>query len=183
MAKQQAVGPNGLPAEPMKILADEGDFNTLENFHDIIVTVWRRGGVPQQWKCATIKVPHKKKYRTECGNYRGIYQMAHAGKALLKAIAGRLSDFFDRENILPEEQCGFRPQRSTVDLMFVVRRLQELVRKKDTSWYMCVIDLTKAFDSVNRSRLWDVLARFIDTENVRRHSPIPRRYSSIRADG
>ena len=144
----------------MKILADEGDFNPLKTFHDIIVAVWSRGGVPQQWKYATIKVLHKEKDRTECGNYRGISQTAHVGKVLLKAIAGRLSEYCDRENILPEEQCGFRPQRSTVDMMFVVRRLQELVRKKDTPLYMCVIDLTKAFDSVDRSLLWDVLARF-----------------------
>ena len=79
---------------------------------------------------------------------------------LLKVIAGRLSDYCERENILPEKQCGFRPQRSTVDMMFVVRRLQQLARKKDTPLYMCFIDLTKAYDSVDRILLWDVLARF-----------------------
>ena len=52
-------------------------------------------------------------------------------------------------------------QRSTVDVMLVVRRLQELARKKDTPLYMCFIDLTKAYDSVDRSLLWDVLARFV----------------------
>ena len=47
----------------------------------------------------------------------------------------RLSDYCERENILPEEQCGSRPQRPTVGMMFVVRRLQELARKKDTPLY------------------------------------------------
>ena len=70
--------------------------------------------------------------------------MAHAGKVLLKVNAGRLSDFCEREIILPEQQCGFRPQRSTVDMMFVVRRLQELARKKDTPLFLCIIDLTEA---------------------------------------
>ena len=69
--------------------------------------------------------------------------MVHAGKVLLKVIAGRLSDYFEREGILPEEQCGFRPRRSTVDMMFVVRRLQELARK-DTPLFVCFVDLTKA---------------------------------------
>ena len=86
--------------------------------------------------------------------------MAHAGKVLLKVIASRLSDYCERENILPEEQCGFRPQRSTIGMMFVVRRLQELVRKKDTPLYLCFIDLTKAYGSVDRTLLWDVLAHF-----------------------
>ena len=116
--------------------------------------------MPQQWKDATIKVLHKKKYRTEWGNYCGISLVAHAGKVLLKVIAGRLCDYCERENILPEEQCGFRPQRVTVDMMFVVRRLQELARKKDTPSYLCFVDLTKAYDSVNRTFLWDVHARF-----------------------
>ena len=120
LAKRKAVGPDGLPAELLKVLADEGELNALGKFHDIIVAVRRAGGVPQQSKYATIKVLHKKKDRTEGGNYRGISFVAHAGKVLLKVIACRLSDCCERENILPEEQCGFRPQRSTVDMMFVV---------------------------------------------------------------
>ena len=51
---------------------------------------------------------------------------------------GDLSDYCERESILPEEQCGFRPQRSTVDTMFVVRRLQGLGRKKDTLLHLCL---------------------------------------------
>ena len=83
--------------------------------------------------------------------------MAHAGKILPKVIAGRLSDYCKREDIFPEEQCRFRPQRSTVDMMFVVRCLQELVRN-DTPLYLC--DLTTACDSADRTLLCPVLARF-----------------------
>ena len=160
LANRKAVGPNGLPAELQKVLADEGELDTLGKFHDIIVAVWRGGGVPQQWKDATIKVLHKNKDRTECGNYRGISHVDHAGKVLLEVIACCLSDYCERKNILPEEQCGFRPQRSTVDMMFVARRLQEPARKKDTPLYLCFIDLTKAYDSVDQTLLWGVLARF-----------------------
>ena len=44
-------------------------------------------------------------------------------------------------------------------MMFVVRRLQELARKKGTPMFVCFIDLTKAYDSFDRSLLWTVLAR------------------------
>ena len=103
--------------------------------------------MPQQWKDA-IMVLHKKKDRTECGNYRGISLVAHTGKILLKIIARRLSEYCERVGILPEEQNGFRPNRFTTDMMFVVRRLQELARKKRIPLYVCLIDLTKAYDSV-----------------------------------
>lgn len=85
--------------------------------------------------------------------------MAHAGK-LLKTIAGRLSDSCKRERILPEEQCGFRPHRSTIGMMLVVRRLQELARKKADPLFMCFVDRTKVYYSVDRSLLWTVQSRF-----------------------
>ena len=142
------------------------------------------GGVPQQWKDATIKVLHKKNGRPECGNCRGISLVAHDGKVLLKVIADRLSDYCERENILPEEQCGFRPQCSTVDMMFVVRRLQELARTKDTPLYMCFIDLTKGIRLRRPKPFVGCPCSFWRaTENARRHPPIPRRYVSMRATG
>ena len=45
---RKAVGPDGLPAEPLKVLADEGDSDALGSFYEIIVAVWRGGAVPQQ---------------------------------------------------------------------------------------------------------------------------------------
>ena len=114
----------------------------------------------QQWKDAIIMVLHKNKDRTECGNYRGISLVAHAGMILLKIIARRLSEYCERLGILPEEQSGFRPNRSTTDMMFVIRWSQELARKKRIPLYVCFIDLAKAYDSVDRTRLWTVLARF-----------------------
>ena len=57
--------------------------------------------------------------------------VAHAGKILLKIIARRLSEYYERGGILPEEQSGSRPNRSTTDMMFVIHRLQELARKNE----------------------------------------------------
>ena len=122
--------------------------------------------MPQQRKDAITMVLHKKKDRTECGNYRGISLVAHAGKILLKIIARRLSEYCERVGIPPEEQSGFRPNRSTTDMMFVIRRLQEPARKKRIPLYVCFIDLTKAYDSVGRALLWTVLARFSVPQNM-----------------
>ena len=87
-------------------------------------------------------VLHKKKDWTECGTYRGISLVAHAGKILLKIVARRLSECCERVGILPEEQSDFRQNRSTVDMMFVVRRLH----KKPNPLYVCFIALIKAYD-------------------------------------
>ena len=77
-----------------------------------------------------------------------------------------VSEYCERVGILPEEHNGFRPNRSITDMMFVIRRLQELARKELISLYVCFIDLTKAYDSVDRTLLWTVLARFGVPQNI-----------------
>ena len=45
-------------------------------------------------------------------------------------------------------------------MMFAVRRTQELGRKARVPLFLCFIDLQKAYDSVDRTLLWQVLTRF-----------------------
>ena len=160
----KAAGPDGVSVELFKITLNR-DPALRRRLLDIVVRIWRGGKVSPQWKYAIIMVLHKKD-RTECGNYRGISQVAHAGKILLKIIARRLSEYCERVGILPEQQSGFRSSRSTTDMMFVIRRLQELARKKRIPLHVCFIDLTKAYDSVDRTLLWTVLARFGVPQNT-----------------
>ncbi|CAB1112366.1 unnamed protein product [Ectocarpus sp. CCAP 1310/34] len=91
----------------------------------------------REWKDATIKVLYKKGDRSNCNSYRGISLLSPVGKVPIKIITNRLSAFCEANNILPEEQCGFRLRRSTVDMLSVVRRLQELGRRKKIPLYMC----------------------------------------------
>ena len=52
--------------------------------------------------------------------------------------------------IYPESQCGFRAKRSTIDMVFSLRQLQEKCREQQMPLYIAFIDLTKAFDLVSR---------------------------------
>ena len=159
MANWKAPGADSLSVELLKLDDPTREPVVLKHFHAILVRVWRGEEIPQEWKDATIKVLHKKSDRSDCKNFRGISLVSHAGKGLLKIVANRLSDFCEAQQILPEEQCGFRPARSTIDMLFVVRRLQELSRQRKTPLYMCFVGLQKAYDSVDRELLWKVLAR------------------------
>ena len=159
MVNAKAVGLDGLPAELLKFGLQQ-DRTILLELHRLNTLVWREVKVPsQQWKDVVITVPHKKCDKTEYGNYRSISLVSHAGKVLFKVIDRRLSAYCEANGLLLEKQCGFRTDRSTIDMMLVVRRLQEIGRKAGVSLFMCFIDLQKAYDTVDRTLLLQVLTR------------------------
>ena len=114
MANWKAPGADSLPVELLKLDDSTREPVVLKHFHAILVRVWRGEEIPQEWKNATIKVLHKKMDRSDCSDFRGISLVSQADKVLLKIVANRLSDFCEAQQILPEEQCGFRPVRSTI---------------------------------------------------------------------
>ena len=125
MHNWKAPGPHSLVVELLKIDGPAEPI-VLERFHAVLVGIWNGGEVPQQqWKYATTNVLYKESDRSNCNNYRGISLLSHAGKVLLKILANRRSYYCEAHGILSDKQCGFRPERSTVDMLFVVRRLQE----------------------------------------------------------
>ena len=79
----------------------------------------------------------------------------------MKIVASRLSNYYcDTEEFLTDEQCDFRPARSTIDMLFVVGRLQELGRQREIPLYVFFIDLHKGYPYVDRELSWEVLTCF-----------------------
>ena len=73
--------------------------------------------------------------------------------------------------ILPEEKSGFRSNCSTADVMFfVIHRVPRSWSGRNefrcTEYVQSFIDLTKTYDSVDRTFLWRVLARFGVPQNI-----------------
>ena len=59
----------------------------------------------------------------------------------------------------PESQCGFRTGRSTIDMVFSIRQLQEKYREQQMPFYIAFVDLTKALVvAVGYSKSWKKLA-------------------------
>ena len=78
------------------------------------------------------------------------------------------------ERVYPESQSGFRARRSTVDMIFSVRQLQEKCREQQMPLYTAFIDLTKAFDLVSRQGLLQVTG-----ENWLSSPPLTAEYHRI----
>ena len=63
----------------------------------------------------------------------------------------------EKHGLMPETQAGFRAGRSTLDMVFVLRMAQEIVRAKDHPLFVVFVDLVTAYDSVVRDGLWRIL--------------------------
>jgi hypothetical protein len=74
------------------------------------------------------------------------------GKVYSNVLNNRLMGWCEKNKVLVEEQCGFRPHRGCPDQIFT---LVEIIRNRGLNGtYCCFIDVKKAFDRVFRAGLW-----------------------------
>lgn len=119
----------------------------LLRFYNMILT---QKQVPEQWR-ESITIPiFKRGEKIDPRNYRGISLLSTVSKLLTKVLAEEVATTGIRE-----EQQGFRPNRSAVDAIFILRQLAEKAIEFNKPAFMYFVDLTQAFDRV---RLRDVIA-------------------------
>lgn len=154
LAHGKAPGQDSIPAEVLQL----GKPVLLSHLHSLLIQCWEEGSVPQDMRDASIMTLYKNKGdRSDCNNYRGISLLSTTGKAFARVVLKRLQVLAER--VYPESQCGFRAERSTVDMLFSLRQLQEKSREQKQPLYLAFIDLTKAFDLVSRKGLFSLLQR------------------------
>ena len=98
---------------------------------------------------------HKKGCRLPCSNYRGISLLSVARKWFGKVLNTRLRA--STEGRVMEEQGGFRAMRGCIDQVFTLRQVMEKGIEKRRELFKAFIDLEKAYDRVNRVKLWEAL--------------------------
>ena len=81
--------------------------------------------------------------------------MAIAAKLYNKMILNRLVHFI--EPILRKNQNGFRRGRSTLSQILCLRRIIEESKLSNRDLALVYVDFSKAFDSVDRNILFDIL--------------------------
>ena len=144
---------DGIPAEIFKSAGPVA----IKALHSLLTSVWEEEDVPKEFRNATFVSLFKNRgSKTGCGNYRGSSLLSIGGKILARVILNRLITNTSEEN-LPEAQCGFRPNRSTTD-MISVRQVQKKCMKQNMDFDAVFIHLTKAFFMVNTEALWVILS-------------------------
>ena len=112
--------------------------------------------ISKEWGTAVVIPIHKKGDRNNPDNYKGISLLNTGYKIYSKMIAKRLTVI--AEALLLEGQNGFRKGRSFMDCIFSASQIIEKHREFNITRCIAFIDLKKAFDSVDRDKLWTIMS-------------------------
>ena len=72
-------------------------------------------------------------------------------------LNSRVNRFLEENNILLENQAGFRKHYSTSDHIFSLNSIVEILKHYKNLFFFNFVDFSKAFDSVWRGGLWSKL--------------------------
>ena len=113
------------------------------------------GIIPDTWLEGIIRPIYKNNGDVENPeNYRPITILSCFGKLFTAVLNKRLTNFLDQNCTIKENQAGFRSGYSTLDHIFTLHSLIEILKFKQTKLYCSLVDFSKAFDSVWRGGLW-----------------------------
>jgi len=158
----KSPGPDGIISEMLKASSTFVVPLLVKLFNLILVS----GQYPRSW-CKSIIVPlHKRGDNSVPDNYRGISLISIFSKVFLHIVHSRLQTWVGENDIIVEEQAGFRRGYGTVDNIFVLRGVIDRYLSRHKKLFVAFIDFKKAFDSVNREALWTILNNYGIKGNV-----------------
>ena len=85
----------------------------------------------EEWLLGVVVILHKEGERSDLNDFRGITLLSMLGKLLVGVLNNRLTSFAEKNEILLENQCGFRKGYRTTDHIFTLSTLiDHYVKKK-----------------------------------------------------
>jgi hypothetical protein len=155
LKSNKAAGPDGFSGEFYKYSAPR----IVTFFTKYFNKLFESGTFPSQWCESVIQPIHKKGDVNSPDNYRGISLLNVSGKLYSYVLNKRLSAWVEDNSIVNEAQAGFRRNYSTNDHIFTLLALVQKHLLAHRKLYVAFIDFKKAFDSVNRRNLWNILQK------------------------
>lgn len=143
--KKKAPGGDNITNKCLKELPE----NMIEQITIIINAALKLHTFPETWKNALVILIHKKgKSSKLASSYRPISLLSSLGKILEKIILYRMDEHTEEQNIVPEEQFGFRKEHSTIYQTTRMANYIQNARTRRLTAGASMLDISKAFDRV-----------------------------------
>ena len=113
------------------------------------------GVIPEIWTESIIKpiIYKQKGDRNNLDNYRGISLISCFSKLFTSVLNNRLEKFIEVNQIIGEEQAGFRHGYSTLGNIYILKTIIDFYLSKKKRLFVAFVDFRKAYDNLNRSAL------------------------------
>lgn len=149
LSGSKATGLDGIPARHVKDSAPiiAGPLSHVINLSII------QGIMPDDLKSARVKPLYKKNNKTDPGNYRPVSILCVVSKIIERIIYDQLESYLTSNNLLYEYQSGFRRGFSTDTCLIHLSDYIRFQMDKGHLVGMVLLDLQKAFDTVNHTIL------------------------------
>ncbi|KAI1002560.1 hypothetical protein K3495_g5636 [Podosphaera aphanis] len=149
----KAPGPDGIPNRLLK----ECKITFGKDLAELFNACLSLGYHPKDFKesiTIVLRKPQKPRYDTP-KSYRPIALLNIMDKLLENLVANRISKAAEDFNLLPEEQMGARPKRSTISATELLTKQIHTIWGKDKRQVASLLsqDISGAFDNVSHKRL------------------------------
>ena len=150
LQNSKATGCDNIPGEFIKYCDESAQLALLDMLTEIKITEQ----LPDEWMEGIVKPLHKDGNREILGNYRGITISSVAYKTLVLIMEDQIMQYLEDRNIFGETQGAFRPGRRCEDHIFTLKGVCAIRKSKRNKTYLAFMDITKAFDRLDRNRLF-----------------------------
>ena len=149
LKNHKAAGCDRITAEYLKAFA--------ESFGDILLKIlqnlFSKNIYPSEWTSNFLKPIYKKDEVINPDNYRGLAIGSAMAKLHSLILLGRLTEFIKKKDLISVNQIGF--MTCTSDHIFLLQTIiEKFVKKQKRKLYAVFIDFKKAYDTVDRSKLF-----------------------------
>ena len=125
---------------------------------DLFNKIKTSGALPRGWDRGRITLVHKRGLRELLGNYRPITVLISLCGLYSKVLNARLTCVVEEHKLLGEVQNGFRKERGGSDNSFILDTIIWKAKATRSKLFLSFLDISKAYDSVNREILWRKLS-------------------------